>query len=150
MKNYKYIFWFLFDVSITNSYILSLYSPTTMPVSHQRLKAFRLRLADQLVGDYNSRKRLGRPCSRPSHPPPAVPSPHHLGPLPPQATRTALHLPSRLEKRRRCVYCSQYREPRQRNDVYWYCKECPGQPSLCVTGNEDGSDCFRLWHSHYL
>ena len=149
-KNYKYIFWFLFDVSITNSYILSLFAPTTMPISHQRLKAFRLRLANQLVGDYNSRKRLGRPCSRPAHPPPAIPSPQHLGPLPPQATRTALHLPSRHDKKRRCVYCSQYRDPPRRRDVLWQCNVCPGQPSLCFTGNEDGSDCFRLWHAHLL
>ena len=110
-KNYKYIFWFLFDVAITNSYILSLFAPTTMPNSHQRLKAFRLQLADQLVSRYNSRKRLGRPCSRPAHPPPAIPPLHHLGPLPAQATRTALHLPSRQKHKRRCVYCSQYRNP---------------------------------------
>ena len=43
-KYYKYIFWFLFDVAITNSYILSLFTPTTIPRTHQRLKAFRLRL----------------------------------------------------------------------------------------------------------
>ena len=33
-KNYKYIFWFLFDVAITNSYILSTFTPTCAPVSH--------------------------------------------------------------------------------------------------------------------
>ncbi len=149
-KNYKYIFWFLFDVAITNSYILSLFAPTTMPNSHQRLKAFRLQLADQLVGRYNSRKRLGCPCSRPAHPPPTIPPLHHLGPLPPQATRTALHLPSRQKNKRRCVYCSQYRNPSKRHDVQWQCKVCPGQPPLCFTGNEDDSDCFRLWHAHLL
>ena len=148
-KYYRYIFWFLFDVAITNSYILSLFTPTTMPLSHQRLKAFRLRLADQLVGSYNSRKRLGRPRSRPACPPSTV-LPPDLGPLPSQASRTALHLPSRLEKRRRCMYCSQYRQPHQRSDVSWYCKECPGQPPLCLTGSDDGSDCFRLWHTHLL
>ena len=149
-KNYKYIFRFLFDVAITNSYILSLFAPTTMLISHQHLKAFCLRQADQLVGNYNSCKRLGRPCSRPAHPPPAIPSLHHLGPLPVQATRTALHLPSRQKNKRRCVYCSQYRSPSRRHDVLWQCKECPGQPPLCFTGNEDGSDCFRLWHAHLL
>ena len=149
-KYYKYIFWFLFDCAITNSYILSLFAPTTMPLSHQHLKVFRLRLADQLVGSYNSRKRLGRPRSQPSHPPPPLPSPQNCGPPPAQNTRSALHLPSRLEKRRRCRYCSQQREPPRRSDVLWYCKECPGQPPLCMTGNEDGSDCFRLWHTRFL
>ena len=28
-KYYKYTFWFLFDVAITNAYILSNYTPTT-------------------------------------------------------------------------------------------------------------------------
>ena len=146
-KKYKYIFWFLFDVVITNSY-LSLFAPTTMP--NRRLKAFRLRLADQLVGNYNSRKCLGRPCSRSAHPPPTIPPLHHLGPLPAQATRTALHLPSRQKNKRRCVYSSQYRDSPQRHDVLWQCKVCPGQPPLCFTGNEDDSDCFRLWHAHLL
>ena len=69
-KYYKYIFWFLFDVAITNSHILSLFTPTSLPVTHQRLKAFRLKLADQLVGNYNTRKRLGHPPPAPVHPPP--------------------------------------------------------------------------------
>ena len=149
-KNYKYIFWFLFDVSITNSYIISLYAPSSMPLTHQRLKMFRLRLADQLVGNYNTRKRLGRPRSLPLHPPPELPSPQDHGPLAATATRTALHLPSKLEKKRRCAYCTHYRTPPQRHDVLWYCKECPRQPPLCLTGREDGSDCFRIWHQHLL
>ena len=67
-KNYKYMFLFLFDVSITNR-ILSLYAPTSMALSHQCLKQFRLKLAKQLVGDYNSQKRLGCPSFVPVHPP---------------------------------------------------------------------------------
>ena len=43
IKNYKYIFWFLFDVAITNSYILSTFTPTCAPVSHQRLQAYRMK-----------------------------------------------------------------------------------------------------------
>ena len=35
IKNYNY---FLFDVAITNSYILSTFTPTCAPVSHQRLR----------------------------------------------------------------------------------------------------------------
>ena len=147
-KYYKYIFWFLFDVAITNSYILSLFAPTSMPLSQQRLKAYRLKLADQLVGTYNSRKRLGRPPTTSAHPPPSLPSTHD--PPPPQASRTALHLPSNHHERRRCVYCSQYRNPPQRHNVVWFCKECPGMPPLCLTGKEDGTDCFRLWHHRYL
>ena len=147
-KNYKYIFWFLFDVTITNSYILSLFSPTQMPLSHQRHKMFQLQLAEQLVGDYNTWNRLGRPHSKPSHPPPALPCQHDGGPQQSQISRTALHFPSHLQKKRKCVYCQRYVDTPQRHDVVWYCKDCPGQPTLCLTGNEDGSDCFCLWHQH--
>ena len=80
-KNYKCIFWFLFDVAITNSYILSLFAPTTMPNSHQRLKAFRLQLADQLVGRYNSRKRSGSSLF-----PASTSSPRHTTPAPSRAS----------------------------------------------------------------
>ena len=100
--------WFLFDVSITNRYILSLYAPTSMALS---LKLFRLKLAKQLVGDYNSRKHLGRPRFVSVHPPPELPPPQDHGPLPPTASRTTLHLPSKLHKKRRCMYCLHSRTP---------------------------------------
>ena len=80
--------WFLFHVA---RYNLSIFTPTTMPISHQHIKAFRLRLADQLV---DSHKCLGHLCSLPAHPPPAISSLHHLGSLPAQVTRIALHLAS--------------------------------------------------------
>ena len=150
-KYYKYIFWFVFDVAVTNAFILSLFTPTTIPITKQRLKAFRLQLADQLIGNYNTRKRLGHPRSITGtpHPPPALPPPQDSGPPSTQVSRTALHTPSHQEKRR-CVYCQQYRTPPQRHEVVWYCRECPGKPSLCLTGKEDGSDCWRIWHQRFM
>ena len=104
-KYYKYIFWFVFDVAVTNAFILSLFTPTTIPITKQRLKAFRLQLADRLIGNYNTRKRLGHPRSITGtpHPPPALPSPQDSGPPSTQISRTALHTPSHQEKRRLCV-----------------------------------------------
>ena len=124
------------------------YSPTTLPLTQQQQKAFRLQLVEQLVANYCSRKKPGLPRSSTTlpHPPPALPPADDCGPLPVQATRTALHLPSHQKKR--CVYCQKYRSPRQSHEVVWFCKECPGQPALCLTGREDGSDCFRIWHAH--
>ena len=59
-KNYEYVFWFMFDVATTNSFILySHFSVTTgTPMT---LKQFRVKLAEQLIGTYMSRKRAGRP-----------------------------------------------------------------------------------------
>ena len=150
MKYYKYVFWFLFDVSITNAFILSSFVPTTpTTLSSQTLKKFRLALSEQLIGDYNSRKRLGRPRSSVlvPHPPPPLPQPDSGGPPPTQSPRSYLHLPTHTQSRQ-CVYCWRYREKKRRRESVWCCQECPGHPTLCLTGNNDGSDCFRIWHAN--
>ena len=60
-KYYKYIFWFAFEVSIANAYVLY----TRYGISTDRdpgiknIMDFRLKLAKELIGDYNSRKRPG-------------------------------------------------------------------------------------------
>ena len=128
-KNYKYIFGFLFDAAITNAYILhSRFDVRSdKPMDH---KSFRLRLAEQLIGDYKSRKRAGRPRKRP-HPSNTC-------------TATPIHLPSHGPSKR--VYCKQNRAPPRRKETVWFCNACDGHPSLCLTRRDDGSDCFRLWH----
>ena len=52
MKNYKYVF-SLFDVSITNAFILHSYDVRSSPPMDQ--KHFRLMLAEQLIGSYQRR-----------------------------------------------------------------------------------------------
>ena len=61
-KFYMYVFWFLFDVVVTNFHILSCYAITTNrePISRQSRKNFRLKVASQLIGNYCSRVRLGQ------------------------------------------------------------------------------------------
>ena len=56
-KFYKYIYHFLFDVSIAYSYILWKYFSSA---SNLILKEFRLRLAEQLIWDYCSHKHRGQ------------------------------------------------------------------------------------------
>ena len=131
-KNYKYIFWFLFDVSTTNAYIL--YSFDVRTGTPMTLKQFRMKLAEQLIGTYKSRKRIGRPRKRPC--PTSNPNPN---------SQTA-HLPTHSSSSVRCVYCRQVRSPPRRKHTVWVCAECEGNPPLCLTGRNDGSDCFRLWH----
>ena len=55
-KFYKYVYHFLFDVTVTNCFIL-LSGGVKMS-----LKEFRLKLTSQLIGDYSSRCH---PCRRP-------------------------------------------------------------------------------------
>ena len=142
-KNYKYVFWFVFDVSVTNAFILSRYRVTT--TSSHTLKMFRLDLATSLIGDYNTRKRIGRPKTR-MH---CFPSPLSSEPSPTQSPRAQLHLPTRSHSQR-CTYCQNHRQPTRRRHSIWVCAECLNQPALCLTGRNDGSDCFRIWHSHQL
>ena len=126
MKNYKYIFSFLFDVAVTNAFILHSFDVTAV----MELKQFRMTLANQLIGNYSSRQRVGRPRKRPR---------------PSTNTLHTHHLPSKSTSRR-CVYCKDVRSPPRRRESVWTCTACEGNPNLCLTGKEDDSDCFRLWH----
>ena len=56
-KFYKYIFFFLFDVAITNTYLLL---KTSDSCPFRNFKSFRLKLAKEMIGDYCSRRRRGR------------------------------------------------------------------------------------------
>ena len=56
-KNYKYVFWLVCDVSVTNSFILTKFNVTAgTPMT---LKLFRVKFAEQLIGNYCGRKRTG-------------------------------------------------------------------------------------------
>ena len=127
-KNYKYIFWYLFDLAITNSYIL--YKLYNDQAGNIVLKNFRLDLAKQLIGSYNSRKVPGRPPARPARV--HVLLPHH-----PMRNRTKSN-----KGMSRCKYCSL--KGRKKRETTWYCNTC--KVHLCHTGESDGTDCFILYH----
>ena len=90
-KYYKYIFWFMFDLAITNAYILSQSHPDHRGNS---LKDFRTTLAKELIGTYSGRKQTGRPS---------------IGP--PTKRFCQYHFPLRRTDGayRRCHYCYHYR-----------------------------------------
>ena len=116
-KFYKYIFWFLFDVAITNSYILCKHHSN---LTTRSLKQFRMELAQALLGDYNGRKRRGRPSAA----------------APPQRICTT-HFPTKHDKKNRCQYCYHHRH--ERHETHWYCSGCAKY--LCH------NDCFLLYHN---
>ena len=123
-KFYKYIANFLFDVSITNSFILHNISHGDKKMKSVR---FREKLAMELIGSYCSRKRAGRGS-------------HVVKPLP------LLHFPIWLpadsgHRRGRCAVC---KEKNKRTNSQWFCREC--DLWLCHTGLED--DCFLSWHKN--
>lgn len=122
-KNYKYIFWFLFDVAITNAFILHDFDVTTSPMDH-KLFQMMLDAGETTHWGLHESKKPGRPRKHPR------PTPHLLS----------------HSKSRRCVYCRDFRSPSWRKESVWVCTACEGHPQLCLTGRDDGSDCFRLWH----
>ena len=124
-KFYKYIYYFLFDVTITNAFILYRGWSGATEIS---IKQFRIQLAKELIGGYCSRYRAGYNGSL-------------IKPLP------FSHFPMKItatspgqRNRGRCTYCYQQKK---RCDSQWYCHEC--SVWLCHPGN-DTKDCFLLWH----
>ena len=115
-KYYKYIFWFLFDLAITNLYILYHEQPDNRRVT---LKEFRVSLAHELIDNCCGRKRMGR---------------HSILPSPRRFCQE--HFPM-IGSRRCCYYCYHYKK--ERRDTPWSCKEC--QLFFCHTGHEE-TDCF--------
>ena len=53
-KSYKFIFWYLFEISVLNSFILSRYSCN---IPNSTYHSFRDRLATELIGSYNVHRR---------------------------------------------------------------------------------------------
>ena len=127
-KFYKYIFFFLFDVAITNGYIL--YKENTNP-KLKNIKEFRLQLAQNLIGSYCSRRRAGR----------------YGGAIVPLQLQ---HFPVKdssgpcpsIHRRGRCAHCD---HSGHRTDTTWFCQECGVW--LCHNGNPT-KDCFFLWHKN--
>ena len=97
------------------------------------LKEFRLRLAEQLIGNYCSRQRAGRGGGA-------------IHPLPLQ------HFPLKVQddttganKRGRCAHCMQHGH--KRTDTSWFCRDC--NMWLCHSGMPT-RDCFLLWHKNIV
>ena len=123
-KYYTYIFWFLFDLMVTNTYILTRHY-SDLPFT--TLKDFRIALAKELVGDYVFRKKRGRRSVSSS------------------SQRFCLHhFPERgAEKGHRCHFCYKYKK--QRHESVWHCSQC--NLFFCHNGKSD--DCFRQYHLKY-
>ena len=138
----SYIFWFLFEVSISNSFIMYIIYKASQPSKYGHFtrqnpapKSFldyRVQLYHQLVGDYNSRKRPGRGQTARSSL--AI---HHFPIKERSGSRNGMS---------RCWFCAHSCQPPRRKETVWYCGDC--HLHLCHTGERDGSDCFLLYHQH--
>ena len=124
-KYYKYTFWFIFEVALTNSYILCKHH-TDHGIND--IKTFRVTLAKSLIRDYCTRKRSSRPTTQ-------------------QTSKKfcPAHFPVRgSDKNHRCHYCHLYRK--ERHETKWFCRDCGH--FLCHSGTEE--DCFYIYHNKYV
>ena len=121
-KSYKYLFWFLFEICVLNSFILSRYSPHT--TSTHTFLSFRKQLAHELIGNYNSRRRhvISRTVIH-----------HHL-------VVNTQHFPAKAPTRR---VCKRHRCTKQ---TFWYCSTC--DKHLCHT-RDHTTDCFLIHHAQH-
>lgn len=119
-KWWHYLFWFLFDLCVTNGFILMKES-----ANHQRFTKkgnakkvtmldFRMALAKQLIGDFVENERAAL------------------------ATVSNGHFPKKGDKKGRCRQCS---KSKIRKEPVNMCAEC--NVHLCL-------DCFQPWHRDLL
>ena len=119
-KMYKYIFWFIFDVTITNAYVLYQFIPQ---MDRKNLAIERILDKDckEIDRQLNSRKQVGRPRQMPL---PRISA----------GIQTLSHFPRKIQK-------GHYRKCHA-GYTTWYCNECAIR--LCHSGTD--SDCFMLYH----
>ena len=120
-KYYKYIFWFLFDVTVSNAFIISKTNPEMAAITRS-VKAFRTHLAKETLSGYCSRKRKGWKPSIPGKP------------------FSTEHFPVKGDgKQHPCDHC---KLSKIRRNTTWYCRECsytfviediPRQIFFCTT-----------------
>ena len=138
--------WFVFDVAVTNSFILmSNYTSNSERSANYTIKQFRVDLAKELIGDYNSRNRRGRTPS------PSSPTSHNVQQL-------LQHFPmkQRVATKRGISRCWLCMNKQKCKETYWYCQEC--KIHLCHTGAPDTDyfytniivTCFKTCFRIYL
>ena len=118
------LFYFLVDLSVTNSYILAQESPLFPKMG---LKEYILSLAEELLAKHNSRKRPGR----------------ILLDAPPSARFCERHFPSKCETPRSCRYCSNSSTGPGRKRTCFTCEECDPQNPIHLCPYP----CFKLYHT---
>ena len=128
IKWWRKVFFWLIDLSVTNSY--ALYGE----MEQDRIPhiAYRRSIVEALVTRYLSsappRPQVGRPRKR-SHPD-----------IDPERLNGHLHLLGKCQQRD-CVVCSRQSASGNRHRSIYYCKTCPDNPSLCP------DRCFERYHS---
>ena len=127
-KWYKYLFWFAFNLSVSNAFVLENFYRSSQGKTKRALLPFKRQLAGQLINGFSQRKRAAR------------------GPIPTGPSRAvspADHVSVCVEGRKRtCMQCSKMKRktPKgHRVETSYECKIC--KVALCR------SSCHNEFHS---
>ncbi|XP_048577203.1 piggyBac transposable element-derived protein 4-like [Nematostella vectensis] len=124
-KWYKYVFWFLFNLAVTNAFVLEGFKRQLQGKAKRTVIVFKTELAQSLIAKFNSRKR------------PRVPAPPT-----PQNIPASAHVATHVEGRKRaCVLCSKKGKTTPKGykiETYYECAVC--KVGLCRKG------CHQAFH----
>ena len=124
----RYIFYFLVEVCISNAFIFQKYYLPQGSRVHTEYKAYRVELAQSLIGEYHSRKKY------------SLPSAIQQAAIAPTRKRSR-HFPVKAERRARCIYCLSLR---LRHETCIRCDDC--DVPLCINTHHGTDSCFKLFH----
>ena len=127
-KWYRYIFWFLFNLSVCNEFILESTYHADQGKQKRPMISFRLDLAKQLIDGFSQRKRKRRSPENPHHP---VAREEHV----------SVHVDGR---KRKCVQCIKVgrRTPKgYKIETRFECSFARSRSAEHVTMNTTHKDC---------
>ncbi len=134
VKWWKRVFAYFIEASILNAFIFSKFAPGGS--RYKDSLAFRLELAELLVGGFTCRKVISR-----TH------SDRNLSRL--ESTASRKHLPHATSKKRDCVVCSEVRKRKgltraqYRHENCIICMDC--NVHLCIAPSRN---CFEKYHTY--
>ena len=154
-KFYTYIFWFLLDACIINTFLLSRHFGANTQSKLSHIKHFRVKLAEALVGSYSSRQKYSLPAKvrETAKQPGCKPPRFSLARDPTRVASGSLpfgqgHFPVK-GKSSRCHYCWNYQGNR-RHESTTYCQVCGYAFCVVPRDVDNGPTCFETYHCKYL
>ena len=133
-RNWMRIFFHFFGMSVVNSFIYY----KDLSGSNISTVEYISNISTALIGNYCSRKRLGRPLAMSNQKKirleKNISDTENSG-----QARLLAHLPDVISTYRRCAYCSTKEKEKRTNVICTFCGVC-----LCV------KNCFSLYHQNYM
>ena len=149
-KLYTYIFRFLLDACIINAFLMMRHFGAGTQSKLSEIKHFRIKLAERLIGNYNSRQKYSLPADIRA----AAKHPHCTPPSFTQARRPSETASTVFQlgqgnfpvKGESSHYCWNYHN--HRSSIH--CQICSHAFYVVPIDSENGPTCFEQYHCRYI